>query len=64
MDKWNVYLERADDDKPAKFIGSIHAASQAEALEKSAQFYEVPSHDLVVECWTYDIPLPDDEQIS
>jgi hypothetical protein len=60
--KWNVYLERADDDKPAQFIGTIQADSQAQALQQAAQFYEVPSHNLVVERWSYDIPLPDNEQ--
>jgi hypothetical protein len=59
---WNVYLERADDDQPAKFIGTIDADSQAQALEKAAQFYEIPSHDLVVERWSYDIALTDDIQ--
>lgn len=62
MYQWNVYLERADEDTPAKFIGTIQADSQAQALEKAAQFYEIPSHDLVVERWSYDIALSDDEQ--
>jgi hypothetical protein len=45
---WNVYLERADDDEEARFIGTIEGVSQAQALENAAQFYEVPSHDLMV----------------
>jgi len=45
---WNVYLERADDDKPRKFIGTIVAIGEGQALTLAAQYYEVPSHDLVV----------------
>lgn len=57
MYKWNVYLEHADDDQPAKFLGTIQADTQAQALKNAAQFYEIPFHDLVVERWSYDIPL-------
>jgi hypothetical protein len=48
MYTWNVYLERADDDEPAEFIGTIQANTMGLALEKAAQYYEYPSHDLVV----------------
>lgn len=45
---WDVFLEPADTDAPAKWIGTIAGGSQAQALDNAAQFYEHPSHDLVV----------------
>lgn len=45
---WNVYYENADTDEPARFIGTIQADTMSLALDKAAQFYEVPQHDLVV----------------
>lgn len=53
--QWNVYLERADNNQPAQFIGTIGAESQEQALIKASQFYEIPAHDLVVECYVYEI---------
>lgn len=47
--QWIVYLEKADSDEEKREIGKIRANSQAEALKKACEFYEVPSHDLVVE---------------
>lgn len=46
---WVVYYEPADTDKPRRRLGTIPARSKAQALEIGAQFYEIPSHDLVVE---------------
>jgi hypothetical protein len=48
MYTWNVYLEPADTDEPRRFLGTIDADIMALALEKAAQLYEYPSHDLVV----------------
>ena len=45
---WNVYHEPADTDEAGQFIGTIQADTMAVALDAAAQFYEVPSHDLVV----------------
>lgn len=39
-------LERADE--PARPIGTISGDTVLEALERAAQLYEYPSHDLVV----------------
>ncbi len=49
MYTWNVYYENADTDEPRLFIGTIRAISMAQALELASQYYEYPSHDLVVE---------------
>ncbi|MGZ3948532.1 MAG: hypothetical protein ACXVKK_10470 [Flavisolibacter sp.] len=63
MYTWNVYLELADTDEPARFIGTIQADTMAEALEKAALAFNVPSHDLVVKCseQTYDCPVCHDQ---
>lgn len=53
--QWNVYLERAEDDQPAQFIGPIEAESQDQAIKKASQFYEIPAHLLVVERYVYEI---------
>ncbi len=45
---WNVYLEPADTDEPARFIGTIDALYEGQALELASQYFEVPSHDLIV----------------
>jgi hypothetical protein len=45
---WDVFLEEADSDAPAQWIGTTQADTMGQALEKAAQFYEHPSHDLVV----------------
>jgi hypothetical protein len=49
VSSWRVYLERADDDEPRRFIGMAQGGSQAQALDNAAQLYEIPSHDLVVQ---------------
>src|SRR4051794_33223802 len=48
LDCWHVYHENADTDGPSRFIGMIEAETLALALQKAAEFYEHPSHDLVV----------------
>jgi hypothetical protein len=48
MYTWDVYLERAETDEPASPLGTIQAETEAKALEQAAQFYEIPSHHLVV----------------
>ncbi len=48
MYTWNVYHEPADTDEEGQFIGTIRADTMALALDQAAQFYEVPSYDLVV----------------
>lgn len=45
---WNVYLEEADSDDPAEFIGTVEAISGGEALQKASEYFEIPSYDLVV----------------
>ncbi len=49
MHTWIVYLERADGDEPKKKIGEINADTGGGALQKASEYYEIPSHDLVVE---------------
>jgi L-ribulose-5-phosphate 3-epimerase UlaE len=44
---WNIYLEEADSDTEARFIGTMEADTQTNALMLAAQFYERPEHDLV-----------------
>jgi len=48
MSTWNVYLEPADTDDQPRFLGTIQADTQAQALEKAAQYDEYPQHDLTV----------------
>ncbi len=48
MFTWNVYLEPSDTDEEARLIGTIQADTMAQALAQAAQYYEYPSHDLVV----------------
>ena len=48
MYTWNVYHEPADTDAEGQFLGTIQADTLAFALGQAAQFYELPSHDLVV----------------
>ena len=48
MHTWKVYLERADTDEPPQLIGTIDADTMAQALDRAAQLYEYPQHDLVV----------------
>ncbi|HEY7348133.1 MAG TPA: hypothetical protein VH599_07405 [Ktedonobacterales bacterium] len=45
---WNVYHEPADTDELARFIGIILAETMVLALDNAAQYYEIPSYDLVV----------------
>lgn len=46
---FKVYLEPADTNDEPRPIGTVRADSQALALDKAAQRYERPSHDLIVE---------------
>ena len=55
MYTWNIYHEPADTDEEGQFIGSIRADTIALALDQAAQFYEIPSHDLVVKRSDLDI---------
>jgi hypothetical protein len=48
MYTWDVYYEPADTDEPAQFIGTVTADTMSEALQKASQYFEIPSHDLVV----------------
>ena len=48
MHTWKVYLERADTDDLRQFIGTIQADTMRLALQEASQYYEYPSHDLVV----------------
>jgi hypothetical protein len=57
---WNVYHEPADTDEEGQFIGTIQADTMVLALDAAAQFYEVPSHDLVVKRSDLDIQAQED----
>ncbi len=48
MQTWNVYIERADTDELARFLGLVRADTMSEALQKASEYYELPSHDLTV----------------
>lgn len=45
---YNVYYENADTDDEKVLIGTIDASYEGEALELASQYYEYPSHDLIV----------------
>ena len=45
---WNVYFEDADTDDEKRFIGTIEAVYEGQALELASQYYEHASHDLIV----------------
>ena len=45
---WNVYYENADTDEEKKYIGTIEATYEGQALHNVSQFYEHPSYDLIV----------------
>ncbi len=49
MHIWNIYYENADTDEPKRFIGTVQADTMSNALDLAAQFFEIPSHDLVAE---------------
>ncbi len=48
MYKWNVYYEDADTDEEKRFIGTIEALYEGQALDLASQYYEHASHDLNV----------------
>jgi hypothetical protein len=45
---WAVYLERADTDEKAEYLGIVDALSMADALQHASELYEYPAYDLVV----------------
>ena len=45
---WDVYHEPADSDELARFIGPVLADTMALVLDRTAEFYEIPSYDLIV----------------
>ncbi len=47
MHTYEIYYENADTDDSAVYIGTIEAISMADALQLAAEYYEIPSHDLV-----------------
>ena len=48
MYMWDVYYEAADSDDEARWIGTIRADTESDALDRAAQYFEYPQHDLVV----------------
>ena len=47
MHTFNIFHEPADTDDPRVPIGTMDADTMAEALERAAQYFEIPAHDLV-----------------
>lgn len=47
MYQWRIFYEPSDEERV--FLGVIFAATMAEALNRAAQFFEYPVHDLVAE---------------
>ena len=45
---WDVYYENADTDEEKRLIGVVEALYMGEALKKASEWFEIPSHDLVV----------------
>lgn len=49
MHTWKVFYEEADGDDEKRYLGTLNANTGGEALNLASQYYEMPSHDLVVE---------------
>ena len=47
MHRWRNYLEPADTDDERVYLGTVEADTMSEALDKAAQWNEIPAHDLV-----------------
>ncbi len=47
MHQYKIFLELADTDDERVYLGTVAADTMSEALEKAAQWNEIPSHDLV-----------------
>ena|SRR5579864_5507870 len=45
---FQVLLEKADGNEPARPIGPINADTPSQAIERAAQLYKYPPHDLTV----------------
>jgi hypothetical protein len=48
MYTFRVYYEQADGNEPARLLGTIQGDYAGQALDRAAQRYEYPQHDLVV----------------
>lgn len=48
MHQWQIYLEPADTDKERRYLGEVTADTMSNALQKASEYWERPSHDLVV----------------
>ena len=48
MFTFDVYYEPADTDDEPHLIGTITADTESDALNKAAQYFEYPQHDLLV----------------
>lgn len=47
MHTYHIFYEPADTDEERRFLGIVTADSVSDALDKAAQYYEIPQHDLV-----------------
>ena len=47
MHLYKIYLEPADTDDERVYLGTVEADTMSEALDKAAQWNEIPQHDLV-----------------
>jgi len=47
MHQYKIYLEPADTDGERVYLGTVQADTMSEALDKAAQWNEIPAHDLV-----------------
>ncbi len=48
MHTFRIFYENADTDEPRVYLGDVEALTPSEALKQASQYYEIPSHDLVV----------------
>lgn len=47
MHTFEIYYENADTDEPRRYLGEVQADTMSDALDKAAQYYEIPQYDLV-----------------
>ncbi len=45
--QWHIYIERAFAGDERVYLGVIFADSMSEALNRAAQWWEIPVHNLV-----------------
>jgi len=47
MNRYEIYYEAADTDDPRTLLGEVEAGTMTDALNKAAQYFEYPQHDLI-----------------